>query len=521
MFSISYNMHRSTQFGGHMIDSQTNQQGNPCNFNYQHTPEHHDGALFYGLTQYSAVHHQPPASNLDLTVAAPSGHYNPYVAPPSGIRDFPVPVNHGVHDQLSLSSTHRTVGIPTENYRRIIPYMDGVGGSFKMKNVEGFPGNYYYHNALVGLSSVISPVTSRPTESVAASFLPPEYAGDDPTSMVESGSHGSLSNRPGIVRPESAMAQNPNHFQGNHVAQSWQFPSNPWLNMHFNNGDNGPCWNQALNSPYAHANVNGPYVEAGNIGVQGYQMTAINRSSSGFHRSPIAQGHPHLHHPSPPTQGVGRYNYNFPSQVAASSLRTSTISSSNSGVNALQDVADAGPTFVAPVLPTGFGLYEPHRMELVLDSNARHHNLPHLRVLPEDGVAMLEIPGYNEAGDSIDRHWDMRLDIDHMSYEELLALGDQIGNVGTGLSEEAIQNNLRTRTITSSAPCSNIEEAACLDQKVNLCVICQIDYEDQENIGILNCGHECHGDCIKKWLLVKNTCPICKSTALIIDRKDV
>lgn len=30
---------------------------------------------------------------------------------------------------------------------------------------------------------------------------------------------------------------------------------------------------------------------------------------------------------------------------------------------------------------------------------------------------MLEIPGYNEAGDSIDRHWDMRLDIDHMSYE--------------------------------------------------------------------------------------------------------
>lgn len=32
-------------------------------------------------------------------------------------------------------------------------------------------------------------------------------------------------------------------------------------------------------------------------------------------------------------------------------------------------------------------------------------------------VAMLEIPGYNEAGDSIDQHWDMRLDVDHMSYE--------------------------------------------------------------------------------------------------------
>ncbi|CAI9787726.1 unnamed protein product [Fraxinus pennsylvanica] len=489
--------------------------GNPSNFNYQHIPDHHDGALFYGVTQYNAVHQQPPASNLDLTVAAPSGHYNPYV-PPSGFRDFPVPVNHGVHDQLSLSSTHRTVGIPTDNYRRIIPYADGVGGSFKRKNAEDFPGNYYYHNALVGLSSFVSPVTSRPTESVPTSFLPPEYAGDDPTSMVEGGSHRSLSNR-----PESALARNPNHFQGNHVAQSVQFLCNPWLNMHFNCGDNGTCWNQALNSPYVHANVNGPYVEAGNIGVQGYQMTAINRSSSGFLYSPIAQSQPHLHHPPPPMQGVGRYNYNFPSQVATSSSRISTISSSNSSVNALQGVTDAGPTFVAPVLPTGFRLYEPHRSELLLDSNARLPNLPHLRFLPEDGVAMLEIPGYNEAGDSIDQHWDMRLDIDHMSYEELLALGDQIGSVGTGLSEVAIQNNLRTRTFTSSAACSNIEEAAFVDQKVNLCVICQIDYEDQENIGILDCGHECHGDCIKKWLLVKNTCPICKSTALVIDRKDM
>ncbi|KAL2483577.1 RING/U-box superfamily protein [Forsythia ovata] len=544
-------MHRNTQFIGHMIDLETNLQGpshlhpepcvfygtasnfpqpnihsivpapgNPCNFNYQHIPEHHDSALFYGVTQYNAVQHQPPASNLDLAVAAPSGHYNPYVAPPSGIRDFHVPVNHGAHDQLSLSSTHRTVGNPTESYRRIIPYSDGVRDSFKRKNAEGVPGNYYYHNALAGPSSFAAPVTSRPTESDAAAFLLPEFAGNDLTSTVESGSHRSTSNRPGLVGPESVLAHNTNHLiQGNHVAQPVQFPGNPWLDMRFTSGDNGTCWNQALNSPYVNANINGPYVDAGNIGIQGYQMTAINRSSTGFLHSPIAQGHPHLHHPPPPMQGVRRYNNNFPSQVATSSRRTSTISSSNTGVNALQDVADAGPTFLAPVLPTGFRLYQPHRRELILDPNSRHDNLPLLRVLPEDGVAMLEIPGYNEAGDSTDQHWDMRLDIDHMSYEELLALGEQIGSVGIGLSEEAIQNNLRTRTFTSLKTCSNVEEAARVDQKVNLCVICQTDYEDQENIGILDCGHECHGDCIKKWLLVKNTCPICKSIALIIDGK--
>nr|GLL16501.1 uncharacterized protein LOC109163656 isoform X1 [Ipomoea trifida] len=48
------------------------------------------------------------------------------------------------------------------------------------------------------------------------------------------------------------------------------------------------------------------------------------------------------------------------------------------------------------------------------------------------GVAILEIPDYNEVGDSIDQHRDMRLDIDHMSYEELLALGEQIGWVVRG-----------------------------------------------------------------------------------------
>lgn len=30
---------------------------------------------------------------------------------------------------------------------------------------------------------------------------------------------------------------------------------------------------------------------------------------------------------------------------------------------------------------------------------------------------MLGIPGYHEGGDAIDHHRDMRLDIDHMSYE--------------------------------------------------------------------------------------------------------
>ncbi|GJN01531.1 hypothetical protein PR202_ga18805 [Eleusine coracana subsp. coracana] len=57
-----------------------------------------------------------------------------------------------------------------------------------------------------------------------------------------------------------------------------------------------------------------------------------------------------------------------------------------------------------------------------------------------------------------DRHREMRLDIDNMSYEE--------------------------------------------------------EYVDGDDLGRLDCGHDFHAGCIKQWLVLKNLCPICKNTAL-------
>ena len=42
----------------------------------------------------------------------------------------------------------------------------------------------------------------------------------------------------------------------------------------------------------------------------------------------------------------------------------------------------------------------------------------------------------------------------------------------------------------------------------------QDEYKNKENIGILRCGHEYHADCLRRWLLEKNVCPMCKSIAL-------
>ncbi|TYG94836.1 hypothetical protein ES288_A11G220600v1 [Gossypium darwinii] len=48
------------------------------------------------------------------------------------------------------------------------------------------------------------------------------------------------------------------------------------------------------------------------------------------------------------------------------------------------------------------------------------------------------------------------------------------------------------------------------------CCICQEDYANGEELGKLDCGHDFHFSCIKQWLVQKNSCPICKKTALAI-----
>ncbi|XVF15534.1 hypothetical protein REPUB_Repub09cG0162400 [Reevesia pubescens] len=107
-----------------------------------------------------------------------------------------------------------------------------------------------------------------------------------------------------------------------------------------------------------------------------------------------------------------------------------------------------------------------------------------------------------------ENHDDMRLDVDDMSYEELLDLEEQIGNVSTGLSEQSIWANLRRRKYQSITIGPSVETEKCC--------ICQEDYGDEEELGKLDCGHDFHFNCIKQWLLQKNSCPICKKTALAI-----
>ncbi|XP_020572056.1 probable E3 ubiquitin-protein ligase RHG1A [Phalaenopsis equestris] len=108
-------------------------------------------------------------------------------------------------------------------------------------------------------------------------------------------------------------------------------------------------------------------------------------------------------------------------------------------------------------------------------------------------------------GDSFDqyRHW--RLDVDNMTYEELLELGDKIGHVSTGLMEEEIACSIRKAKHTMfDRLFSNVTDRKCS--------ICQEEFEMNIEVGKLGCGHSYHPYCIKKWLLQKNACPVCKTS---------
>ncbi|KAK4374099.1 hypothetical protein RND71_004776 [Anisodus tanguticus] len=111
-----------------------------------------------------------------------------------------------------------------------------------------------------------------------------------------------------------------------------------------------------------------------------------------------------------------------------------------------------------------------------------------------------------------DQHRGMRLDIDNMSYEELLALEERMGSVSTALSEEALSKCLQ-KSIYQAMP-SEIGEFGSNESEDEIkCTICQEEYVIGDEIARLECEHGYHVECVKHWLRLKNLCPICKAEA--------
>ncbi|CAM9336986.1 unnamed protein product, partial [Scytosiphon promiscuus] len=65
---------------------------------------------------------------------------------------------------------------------------------------------------------------------------------------------------------------------------------------------------------------------------------------------------------------------------------------------------------------------------------------------------------------------------------------------GRGLTEDAVEGVLQSATAAGK----RLEES---------CAICMVDFELGDEISILPCLHAFHGECIRKWLLLRNRCP--------------
>nr|XP_009609637.1 uncharacterized protein LOC104103437 isoform X2 [Nicotiana tomentosiformis] len=141
--------------------------------------------------------------------------------------------------------------------------------------------------------------------------------------------------------------------------------------------------------------------DGGNFSMPGYQVTAGNGGLTSFVHPSVPQGHPNLHHLPPNVQGVRPHIITLPPQMTAASHRHLPSSSLNSSINPFA-LVEAGPRYIRPFPPTGFRLYRPQRGEFMHETN---------------GVAMLDIPDYHEVRDPADQHGEMRMDVDHMSYE--------------------------------------------------------------------------------------------------------
>ena len=92
--------------------------------------------------------------------------------------------------------------------------------------------------------------------------------------------------------------------------------------------------------------------------------------------------------------------------------------------------------------------------------------------------------------------------VDNMSYEELLALEERMGNVNRGLPKEKFDK----------IPVEKFSRYKFIDDK---CIICQYEFKTNEMLKVLPCKHCFHPDCIEEWLKNQKACPYCKTEVKI------
>lgn len=106
------------------------------------------------------------------------------------------------------------------------------------------------------------------------------------------------------------------------------------------------------------------------------------------------------------------------------------------------------------------------------------------------------------------------------SYEDFINIMERMGTVNRSATDEEIdslpshqfadksngKNSAKAQAGSSST--SNGDNAEQDDK----CAICLGDYEQDEEVKNMPCGHQFHSECLGRWLKINRTCPICKQS---------
>jgi len=150
-----------------------------------------------------------------------------------------------------------------------------------------------------------------------------------------------------------------------------------------------------------------------------------------------------------------------------------------------------------------------HRSRLVAGAGQRAASPPPsedmalaLRLAREEEMAWEAAAEHNHHGPAQGED----IDVDRMSYEELLALGDRIGYASRPNKPSILElSRLPTRFVT-------VDEKATHDGD-DECSICCCNYEPGDELRTLPCLHVFHCGCIDKWLTSDlpgaRSCPVC------------
>ena len=139
---------------------------------------------------------------------------------------------------------------------------------------------------------------------------------------------------------------------------------------------------------------------------------------------------------------------------------------------------------------------------------------------------------------------DAVLDTDTMSYEQLTALGEVVGTVATGLNSTQIDGLpvcrfSAVKKISTAAAAGEKKQqeeeggevvlgelnqiaTSVLDKEQEKeekeedeqCAVCRLEFEDDDEVKVLRCGHYYHPECIGQWLERKKNCIICNKDVL-------